>query len=302
MELRQLKSFVVIAKIESFTKAADALGYAQSTVTTHIQMLETELCVRLFERFGHKVSLTSEGEALLSYAEKVLQLTAEAKEVVTPSLNGPRGTLTIGTGESIATYRLPKILREYRKLYPQVEIVLKYANCSTLRDSIRRNEVDAGLFIEREMIGPDFTVKKLSYEKMILLMAPDNPLAQLERVTPYNLDGECIIITEPGCSFRLNIESIVSKFHVTPRSLLEANGLEAIKQFVTHGLGVAVLPSFVAEREVLEKKIHSVSFSEYSFEYIVQFIYHKDKWVSPALRAFLEVAQRFEDELQIVDM
>lgn len=296
MELRQLKSFTVIAKMGSFTKAADALGYAQSTVTTHIHILETELCVRLFERFGHRVSLTFEGQALLSYAEKVLQLTVEAKEVVTPSLEGPRGTLTIGTGESVATYHLPKILGEYRKLYPQVEIVLKYANCSILRELIRANQVDAGLLIERRITEMDFSVKNISCENMVLLMAPNNPLAQLGRVTPKDLVGECIILTEPGCSFRLNIESMLTSSNTVPQSFLEVSGLEAIKQFVIHGLGVAILPSFVAEREVMEKTIHAVSFQNYSFEYIIQFIYHKDKWISPALRAFLEIAQKFEAE------
>lgn len=291
MELRQLKSFVLIAQWRSFTKAAEFQGYAQSTVTTHINMLECELGVRLFERLGHKISLTTKGSVLLSYAEKVLQLTAEAKTVVTSS-DETRGRLTIGIGESIATYRLPKILREYQQRYPKVEIVLKYANCSEIRDFIGSNEVDVGLLIDSIGSQADFTVKIVSCEYMMLLMSPDNPLAQLQVITPGDLTRENVIITELGCSFRLNMESMLAKYEVKPHSFLQASGIEAIKQFVINGLGVGILPLFTVEREITDKIIYAVNFQEYSFDYAFQIVHHRDKWISPALGAFLEITTK----------
>ena len=176
----------------------------------------------------------------MSYAEKILQLTSEAKNVVTSS-DEPKGRMTIGTGDSIVTYFLPKLLREYQQCYPKVEIVLKYANCSEIRNFISSNEVDVGLLIDRIGNQSGFTVKILSREYMVLLMSPDNSLSQSQMVTPDTLASENVIITETGCSFRLNMESMLARYNVKPQYFLEASGIEDIKQFV-NGLGVAVLP------------------------------------------------------------
>jgi len=209
----------------------------------------------------------------------------------------PSGILTIGTGESIATYRLPKLLREYRQRYPKVEIALKYANCSELRDLVKNNQVDVGLLIEHRITESDFNVSVLSGERMVLLTAPGNQLSLSDKVEPYHLAGKCVVITEQGCSFRLNTESILRKYKVNPCSYLEASCIEAIKQFVAHGLGVAILPDFTVEKEIADNSLYATDFQEYSFDYAVQLIYHKDKWISPALRAFLEITSEYKTEI-----
>ncbi len=290
MELRQLKTFTAIAKTGSFSKAADLLGYAQSSVTTHIQALESDLGVKLFDRLRHKACLTNEGNALFSYTDKILKLVDEAKEAVSPS-DGPQGTLTIGTCESIATYRLPKILKEYQRLYPKVEIVLKPANCSSLRNSIRQNEVDAGIFFEKPIKDPDFITTMLSGEKMVLLAFPGHKFSHGNFNFPHDLAGECLIITEPGCSLRLSIETILAKHDVMPRSFLEVSGIESIKHLVMHGLGVAVLQYFAVKQDISDNKLIAVSLQEPGLNYCVQFVYHKDKWLSPTLKAFLDVTK-----------
>lgn len=124
MEYKQLISFVTVAKLGSFTKTAEKLSYAQSTVSAHIQSLEEELSTVLFERLGRRVSLTREGKKLLFYAEQIIKLNDEAREIILGSAS-PRGTITIGSPESLCVYRLPHLLQEYRKLYPKVELILK---------------------------------------------------------------------------------------------------------------------------------------------------------------------------------
>jgi DNA-binding transcriptional LysR family regulator len=141
MEFRQLKTFVTIATLGSFVQAADALGYAQSTITNHIQMLENEMGVRLFERLGHRVMLTNQGKSLLPYAEQILKLTSEAVKIVgDPAV--PQGNLIIGSNESLGTYRLPILLQAYRQAYPKVEMILRFVNCDTIYEDIRKNKID----------------------------------------------------------------------------------------------------------------------------------------------------------------
>lgn len=292
MELRQLKTFVYIAKLGSFVQAADTLGYAQSTITNHIQMLENETGVRLFERLGHRVMLTHHGSALLPYAEQVIKLTSEALEVVSnPDI--PQGKLVIGTGESLGTYRLPELLLAYRKAYPKVEMVLKYDNCTTVCDCIRRNEIDIGIIINDRMMGDDLIIHDISSEQMLFLISPDHPLAQKEKVTPDDLVETCVILTEPGCSYRLTMEKILKDFKITPQAFMEASSIESIKQLVMLGLGISMLPRFTVEKELADCRICAVRWEGPNPNDRVQMLYHKDKWISPTLQAFINMTREF---------
>ncbi|MDR3590191.1 MAG: LysR family transcriptional regulator [Negativicutes bacterium] len=290
MEIRQLKTFALIARLGSFVQAADTLGYAQSTVTSHIQTLESELGVRLFERLGHRIKLTDPGKSLLPYAEQVIKLTAEALEAITKP-DVPQGKLTIGTGESLGTYRLPALLQAYRNACPGVEIILKFANCSTIDEYIRNNEIDVGLIINNRVGGNDLVVETISAEPMLFLVSPEHPLAQKEKVGPADLAETCVILTEPGCSYRLTMEKILKDSRTAAPSFLEASSIETIKQLVMLGFGLSMLPSFAVEKELADGRIRSVRWDGPIPDYTVQLLYHKDKWLSPALREFLRIVR-----------
>lgn len=286
MEFRQLQALVTIARTGSFVQAAQELGYAQSTITAQIQGLEIELGVRMFERLGRRVVLTTQGKTLLPYAEKILQLALQGKEAAQDT-GEPRGRLVIGSGESLSTYRLPPLFQKFRSDYPQVEIVLKFSNCCSLRELICKNEVDVGLFIDRRVTDPEFCAEVLSREEMVFLVASGHPLAAMKGVTPSALTELCVILTEPGCSFRQTFETILDEAGVVPRSILEVSSIESIKQFASLGLGVAMLPRFAVVRELIEHRLAALDWGGPVPEYYVQAVCHKDKWLSPALQAFL---------------
>lgn len=286
MELRQLKTFIAIAKLGSFGQAADLLGYAQSTVTNHIQLLEKEMGVRLFERLGHSVMLTEQGKAMLPYAEQVIRLMSEIAKVGENS-DVPQGKLTIGTNESLGTYRLPGLLQEYQQAYPKVQMILKFINCDTIAEEIRKNNIDIGVIITNKVWEDDLAVEPLSHEPMLFLSQPDHPLAKKARVTPDDLSEACVILTEPGCSYRLTLQKIFGDFKITPQAILEASSIETIKQLIIHGLGISILPRFTVEKELSEGRLGAIAWTGPSLNYAVQVVRHKDKWISPALKAFL---------------
>jgi len=195
MELRQLKSFITIAKLESFSKAAQELGYAQSSITTQIQLLEQELNVKLFERLGHNIKLTPEGKKLLPLAEQMLKLSNDAKNIAASS-NKPRGPLVIGAVESLCTTRLPKLLREYHSRYPDVEILIKFGAKAAFLRSLKENTIDIAFFVDQRITDSDF-VKVLEIpEPMALLCSPGYTFAARENVYPEDLSGEPLILTE----------------------------------------------------------------------------------------------------------
>ena len=286
MDLRQLRTFLRIAQLGSFIQAATHLGYTQSTVTTQIKNLESYLGIKLFDRLGHKINLTSEGRTFKTYADKIIKLADEAKEAVTPSTI-PHGTIILGTGESLSTYKIPTLLQTYRRDYANVELVLKFENCSKIRDCIRNNELDIALIINRKVEDPDFIVKTLSIEPMLFIAAPTHPVAK-KTFCLQDLSETCLILTEPGCSYRATIEKMLDDSAITPRSTMEVNSIESIKQLVMLGLGISLLPQFTVEKELQNNQLVAATHHLPLPRYMTQLIYHKRKWLSPALRAFIE--------------
>lgn len=122
MELKYLQTFLTLSQIKNFTKTAQELGYAQSNITAQIKQLETELGVPLFNRLGHCITLTSKGKELVPYATKILSL---SKEATTQISAFSKAKITIAASESLCIYRLPQIIKNFRKLYPKTELIIQ---------------------------------------------------------------------------------------------------------------------------------------------------------------------------------
>lgn len=288
MELRQLRSFITIAKLQSFSKAALELDYAQSSITTQIQLLEQELNVRLFERLGHAIKLTPEGKNLLPLAEQILNLSNEAKSI-TASSDKPSGPLVIGAAESLCVTRLPRVLKEYHSRYPDVEILMKFGNKTMFLQAMKENTVDIAFIIDEEIRNNDFITVLHIPEPMALICSPEYVMAGREHVYPEDLSGEPMILTGASCGYRLLFERIMSEFNIKPRSVIETSNVNAIKQLILCGMGIAFLPQTVVEGELAQKRIAKLNWMGPDFHVYTQVLYHKTKWMSAALKAFIDL-------------
>ncbi|QAA31390.1 LysR family transcriptional regulator [Clostridium manihotivorum] len=290
MDLKQLNSFVTICKLQSFTQAADSLGYAQSTITTQIKLLENELGVKLFERIGKSITLTHQGKKLLPYAKQMLKLSSEIKNVLT-SEEVPSGVLTIGAAESLCVLRLPEILKEYRRLYPNVEVSMKFGNCTDFRHFLRDNFIDVAFSLGTRIESEDFITEISFDEPMLLLTAPGHHLIDKSEVLPEDIAKEPLILTELGCSYRAVFENMLNSLNLKANVVLETGSVQAIKQFTMSGLGVTLLPKVAVEEELNNGRLIALNWSGPDFGIVSQVLYHKDKWLSPALKAFLKLSR-----------
>src|SRR5262245_46546601 len=193
MELRQLYTFRMVARTLNFSKAAEALDYAQSTVSAQIQTLEEELGVPLFDRLGKQVTLTSAGQSLLRYAEKILDLADEALSVISER-EKLSGSLMINAPETLCAHRLPAVLRRFRECFPQVQLNLFYDFSTDLARSIREGLVDLAFLLDKPLQAPDLIVESLVPEPLLLLAEPSHRLAQLPRVTFADLQNEPLVL------------------------------------------------------------------------------------------------------------
>ena len=286
MEINQLQIFRTAAETLNFTKTAQLLGYTQSNITGQIRQLEDSLRVKLFERLGRRIQLTNEGMLFLNNARAILELCERAKEEFSPQVF--RGILNIGAAETVCIHRLPKILTEFRRAHPLVEIRILTDSCDTLVDYVKNNRIDIAMMLTDRVKATDMQVHPLYEETLIPVASPAHPLAGAKHLNASDLAGECLIITLPGCGYRPLILSMLKERQVQPRSCMELSSIGAIKECTSLGLGIAFLPAIAVQPELAQRKLVELPWTGPQLQVKTQLIFHQEKWLTAAMRAFLE--------------
>ncbi|QBD82261.1 LysR family transcriptional regulator [Ktedonosporobacter rubrisoli] len=290
MEIRQLITFRMIARTLSFSRTATLLNYVQSSVTAQIQALEEELGVPLFDRLGKRIALTDAGKRLLVYAEKIVDLADEAR-IVASSEEVPSGTLTMSAPETLCAYRLPAVLRLFRERYPQVKLIFRPMPTSDLKRVVYEGDIDIVFAIDELVHSASLVVEPLLAEPLLLLVASDHPLARQPFVKVQDLQGEPFLLTEAGCSYRSVFERALHEAGIHLTTNLEFSSVEAIKQCVMASMGITFLPKVTVEAELAQGRLQPLVWENYEFHVYSQMLWHKEKWISPALQAFLNVVR-----------
>jgi DNA-binding transcriptional LysR family regulator len=297
MELRQLTTFRMVATLLSFSRAAATLNYVQSSVTTQIQVLEEELGVRLFDRLGKRVALTDAGKRLLHYTERILDLVDEARAAVANE-TVPGGTLTITAPETLCSYRIPALLRQFRACFPQVQLVFRLSTFIDPWRSAIEGSADITFAID-EPIHSNMLVTEILIPESLLLLAPhDHHLSQLSRIDPIELERETFLLTQPG-SYRNLLERALNDVGVHLTTNLEFSSVEAIKQCTMAGMGIAFLPAVTVAAEVAQGRLSVLNWEGHNFQVFTQVMWHKEKWISPAIGAFLDMAREVLKPLDV---
>jgi DNA-binding transcriptional LysR family regulator len=290
MEIRNLITFERVYKLKSFSKAAAELGYSQSAVTMQIKQLESELKVRLFDRIGRTVDITNEGRRFLKYAEEIIATSQNAMTDLT-SGSGPSGELRIGILESVCTTHLPQILSCYHNRFPQVSTIIKIRTFDELSVLLNTNDIDVLWTFDKPVEHPEW-VKAFAYNSDInVVCAPSHGLALRGEAVLADIAPETFILTEKNCSYRKIFEDYMNLMGYQPKVFLEIGNTDIIKQFVQAELGLAVLPRFTLEEDLDAGKLKILHLSDYRLQMQGQLFYHRSKWLSPALKEFLEVVR-----------
>lgn len=287
MTITQLETFLKIAQTKNFTSAANELGYAQSTVTTQIKLLEDELGCLVFERLGKTIVLTPEGEKLLIYAEKLLQLEREIHLEV-PESQEPSGVLKLGVSESLCYNRLPKILMEFKNRYPKVDIKMQFVTHDQIPGLLKTGEIDLAYTLNPLLIDENLTMLYKHSEKLGFYVSPSHPFSR-KTLEEKNLENVPLLVTSQNCSFRQMLVDDLTKSGITPNIVLETSSKEILKQFAANGLGIAFIPDMTAEVEVANKILKKIKWKGRNFDIYSQIIVHKDKRLSKAIEGFTKI-------------
>lgn len=297
MELHQLEAFAAVARERSFTRASLRLHLTQPAVTRAVAALENELRTRLFDRLGRSVQLTPSGETLLRYAERVLQLTEEAKAAVTDIETGSAGRLSVGASSTLATYILPPLLAKFRQAHPAVEIAIHTGISARIRARVHSGAADVGLVTtgpeeDGTKSDPSMTILPLAELDTCVVLPPVHPLAGHDSLdAAVLLSGELpLLLMETGTNLREYAEGVFGG-GVIPA--MELDNVEAIKRMITAGLGFSLLPELAVRTEVATGTLTALPLTNPSPRpgRRIELVYRRDKYLTAALRRFIALLQ-----------
>lgn len=288
MDIKQLQTFIVVSRLLNFREAAEELNYSQSTVSDHIRNLEQELGVKLFERLGRKVFLNEEGKKLIASAQRMIQDAEEIQKLFSKD-EKVQGTLKIGAAETLCVFWLPPLLKEYSKIYPQVQIILKMADCLDFPEMLEKNIIDVAFGLHDESEQLQLSQIDLFDDTTILVAAPDHPLAALKKITVGELENQSFILTEAGSGYSLEFKELLQSLNVNANTIMEFGSLQAIKQCVKNGLGITLLPRIVVDEEIQRGELVVLPLEICQIPIHAKMIYHREKWMSTPLAALKDI-------------
>lgn len=293
MEIRNLMTFIRVAELCNFTRAAEALGYTQSTVSFQIKQLEEELGCLLFERINHTVSLTAEGERLLEYAQSVHHLTEEFRENLAKEKE-IAGFIHVLTPDSVCEDMILTNFEDFNKKYPKIKLKFSSADTNDMIEMLDHNEADAMITLDRHVYKGDFIIAKENRINMHFVTSPSSPLATRKKIRLEELEKYPLILTEKNTGYRRALDIEMAKHSIELMPVLEISRTDIITKLICESDRVSFLPDFVTEKFVTEGKLVYLNVTDFDAYIWKQLIYHKNKWMSEALRAFIDYVKEVE--------
>ena len=280
MELRTINTFLHIAELHSFSRAARELGYSQSAVSAQVAQLEAELETPLFDRVGKTVRLTDAGQTFLTYARSLLATAEQAKAALQPARQ-VSGTLRVALADSVCSTFLPDLLQRYHALCPQVELVLRTATDDEMLQMLGSNQIDLAYTLDKPLLQPSFVLAVDEPEPICVVAPARHPLA-----------GQEFLLTERGMSYRDALDQCMAAQGLAIKPFLELGSASLLCQMVEHGMGLSFLPEYIVQNALAAGTLARLNVPACRVEMRRQLFYHKDKWLTPQMKAFIALVQR----------
>ncbi len=248
MEMHQLRYVVAVARMGTFSRAAEQCHVAQPSLSQQIHKLEEELGERLFDRMKREARLTSHGEAFLRRAVRILEEVDAAKREATDARDLLRGTLTVGVLPTIAPYLLPPVMVAFVEKFSGVELVVQEDTTARLVKLALAYEID--LALASVPIGDErLEVRELFVEELLLALPEGHPLTRKRTVKAADLAGERLIVMKEGHCLGDQVLDFCERRDVKPEVSFRSAQLETIQALVSTGLGLSLVPAMAANRD-----------------------------------------------------
>lgn len=293
MELRNLITFIHVAELGSFTRAAEELGYSQSTISFQIKQLEDELSCLLFERINHTITLTERGRELLPYAHEVRALADQIKE----NLGGEEetaGHINVATPDSICDEMISARYIDFHNKYPSISIKFSTGDTGFMIDMLDHNLADVIITLDHRFYNRDYVIAAEQRIPMHFVASARSSLAGARDISIKDIIGESFVLTEYGFGYRRVLDRELAKRSLEITPVLEIGRTDVITSIIAKSDMISFLPDFVTEELVRSGELCYLDVSDLNIDIWKQLIYHKSKWMSRSLRTFIEYVKEQE--------
>lgn len=289
MEIRNITTFVKVVEFNSFTKAADSIGYSQATVTAQIKALEGELGVPLFDRIGKHIYLTDAGKKFLPYAVNILKAEEAALQSIRPS-DALTGELRICSASSYAAAVLPAFLLKFQKLHPHVHIIVKVSDFpeDTTR-KLKHDEIDFLIELDDRSDYPQFRTVYRKKENVLFVTYPGNALCKRSHISLKDIIDDQFIIADRSIGYSALLERGLKRKGLELHPVMEIGSVEAIVNVLLGGCGTTFIPEYFAADYIKSGKLVEIKTNEIEVEFYAHFLCSKNKWLNPIMQEFIRM-------------
>lgn len=291
---RRLQVFHTVARLLSFTKAAEALHMTQPAVTFQVRQLEEYFNTRLFDRTHNRISLTDAGQRVFEYSDRIFKLYTEMEGAVKEMTGDISGVLMIGASTTIAEYMLPALLGDFKKQYPDVNLHLKVSNSDGIVQMVENNVIDLGV-VESPVLNKNLVVEVCRMDQLVAVVSPQHPLSNLKSLSLAELLEHPYICREEGSGTREVINEYMSEQGVNPAQVnfsMELGSPESIKGAVEAGMGVSVVSRATVQKELKLGALVALNLNP-PLERPFSFVHQKQKFRHRAMDELLDFARNY---------
>jgi DNA-binding transcriptional LysR family regulator len=290
VELRELRSLVVLSEVGSISLTADQLHLSPAAIHKQLKILEAELGVRLYEKVGRRLQLTQAAEVLLPYLKDLLAQYDSALSAIQEWKGMKRGLVRIGTGPS--SYVLPAILKKFRRTNPNVELLVETGNTPVLLEGLAKGSLDLALLVSSDLIErQDFAVEMSWDFELVLISHQRQPPRQPHLA---DLKGMPFILFRKNSRLEEPIDRYFASHGFQPRVAMRFDNAEFIKAMVLTGLGISMLPAWVVYKDVKEGRLSMIRQAEPPLYSRIALVRRKSSYIPGSVQTFIETARNLD--------
>jgi LysR family transcriptional regulator, low CO2-responsive transcriptional regulator len=290
MDFDQLETFLEVARLCSFSRAAERRFRTQPAVSSQIRALEEEVGAKLLDRSGGKVSITQSGKLFLKYAEETIEARKAVCVAIAETERIPRGELVVGANEGTCLHVLPEVFSDFKKTYPEVAVGIKRADYAKTLDSVIDNSVDFGV-VSLPVNDARLTVVPIHWDELVIIAPPSHPLALMKAATIGEVASFPLLVPKSGHT-RDALENLFHERRLKPQISMELDSSELLKRFVAADVGVGFIARSNVAEDVRAGVLAVIPISDAQVRRDLALIFRKDKALSRAALAFIDTAVR----------
>jgi LysR family transcriptional regulator, low CO2-responsive transcriptional regulator len=292
MDFDQLEAFLEVARHASFSRAAEKRFRTQPAISAQIRALEDEVRTQLFDRSGGRVSLTAAGKEFHKYVEETLEARKQILTHLAEMERVPRGEIVVGANEGTCLYVLPEVFAQFKQQYGGVAVSIKSAESTRILESILDNSVDFGV-VSLPVSDSRLSVVPIHRDELVVITAPAHALARMKTVTIADAAKYPLLLPKSGHT-RDILEDIFFERRLKPAVSMELDSSELLKRFAAADVGVGFIPRSNVIDDVRSGLLAAIPLSDVTIKRDLALVFRKDKALSRAALAFIEIAARLK--------